>query len=177
MSFDNSEEFFSMNYSAEKQRLDGQSNGAIRILMGLAVGSMWFWSSPDGFTHDIYRFAFLISPLLGLTFIIWGIFMIRRSLKTPSLPAVEKLAYVLGAEGMRVLTIEPPAVLPWASLIDVTPLPKQSPMLRLLYRPVGAKLKQQLVINGDAHTRGGATLGERLPLWRTAMANQIATPR
>lgn len=64
---------------------------------------------------------------------------------------VEKLAYVLGAAGMQLLLIEPATLLPWASLIDVTPLPKQPPMMRLLYRPVGAKLKQQLVINGNAY--------------------------
>jgi len=175
MSFDQPEEFFGMNHATENGRLNDNTNGYLRILMGVAVASMWFWSGVTEDTQDIYRAAFLLSPLIGLAFIIWGIATVRRTSKTPPQPAVESLFYVLDPQGIQFHLPGPPELMPWSTLVSVTPLPKQLPMLKLLHRPVGDRFNQQRLVNGEACSRDGTKLVDRLPLWQAAMAAKAST--
>ena len=173
MSFNQREEFFLPGRSAEQARLDGWSELLAKGLLGLAIGSMWWWidaSAPSSDIQPVYQLGVLLSPLIGLALIVWAIVLARRNFHEATLPVVDKLAYVLDPKGIQLHYSGAPAMMPWETLSDVTSNPKHPEQLTLVHRPEGSKANERRVINGGAHSLAGATLAERLPKWRDAMA-------
>lgn len=171
MAFEQREEFFLPGRSVEQARADAWGELTFKGLLGLAIGSMWWWGGPDTATgHEIYLAGYIVSPLIGLALIVWGIVLARRNFQAAKEPVVDKLAYVLDPKGIHLHYSGAPALMPWMTLSDVTTNAKRPAQLTLIHRPEGGKVNERRVVNGAAFTHEGATFAERLPLWRAAIA-------
>ncbi|MBB6124902.1 hypothetical protein [Sphingobium subterraneum] len=171
MAFEQREEFFLPGRTVEQARADAWGELIGKGLLGLAIGSMWWWGGPDtAVGHEIYLAAYIFSPLIGLGLIVWGIVGARRSFQAATLPVVDKLAYALDPKGIHLLYGDTPALMPWVTLFDVVTHPNIPGQLTLVHRPEGGKVNERRLANGGAHSHEGTTLAERLPLWRAAMA-------
>lgn len=171
MAFEQREEFFLPGRSPEQARADGWSELTFKGLLGLAIGSMWWWGAPDfAIGHEIYLAAYVVSPLIGVALIVWGIVLARRNFHAAGQPVVAKLVYVLDPRGIHLHDCDAPALMPWPTLSDVVANPRLPAQLTLVHRPAGGKANEQRVVNAAALSTEGGTLEQRLPLWRAAIA-------
>lgn len=171
MPLDQPEEFFGPNRVTQQHRQNARVAYFAIVPFGIFFSLMWFMA-PPGSRDTIMAFAFLLSPVIGLFIIGYGIRTGLASSREAAMPRPDSVWYVLNDEGVQFP--DTPTVdrfMPWLGMQKVESIGGSPPKVVMTGRPPGAAIDRTFKLRADIRGKDGASFGDRIKAWFDAKAS------
>jgi len=164
MTLDAREDFLGPSRVTAAARRNGWLSALVIVPFGLFMSLMWLGDPPQ--VTAMHTFVFILSPLIGLAIIVYGIRGAVQNFRQASAAEPDGVWYTLTDAGLTLPdSVEYDRSVPWSGMLKLEDIGGSPPELKLTCRPEGAKIDRSFRLRADLRNKDGATFGDRMRVW------------